>query len=76
MNSMIILAVCFVVTLIIGVPVVWALALSSMVACLSLPGISLSLLAQKMQMGSEKYALLAIFFFVLAGSILQHGGIA
>ena len=76
MNSMIILAVCFVVTLIIGVPVVWALALSSMVACLSLPGISLSLLAQKMQMGSEKYALLAIFFFMLAGSIMQHGGIA
>ena len=76
MNSMIILAVCFVVTLIIGVPVVWALALSSMVACLSLPGISLSLLAQKMQMGSEKYALLAIFFVMLAGSIMQHGGIA
>lgn len=76
MNSMVILAVCFVATLAIGVPVVWALGISSMVACLSIPGISLMFLAQKMELGSEKYALLAIFFFLLAGSIMQHGGIA
>lgn len=74
--SMFFLALCFAVTLAIGVPVVWSLALSSMVACLSIPGISLSFLAQKMELGSEKYALLAIFFFLLAGSIMQHGGIA
>ena len=73
---MVILAVCFVATLAIGVPVVWALGISSMVACLSIPGISLMFLAQKMELGSEKYALLAIFFFLLAGSIMQHGGIA
>ena len=76
MNSMVVLALCFVISLIIGVPVVWALALSSMVACLSIPGVSLAFLAQKMELGSEKYALLAIFFFLLAGSIMQHGGIA
>lgn len=76
MNSMVVLAVCFVATLAIGVPVVWALGISSMVACLSIPGISLMFLAQKMELGSEKYALLAIFFFLLAGSIMQHGGIA
>lgn len=76
MNSMAVLAICFVVTLAIGVPVVWALGISSMVACLSIPGISLMFLAQKMELGSEKYALLAIFFFLLAGSIMQHGGIA
>ena len=44
MNSMVVLALCFVISLIIGVPVVWALALSSMVACLSIPGVSLSLI--------------------------------
>lgn len=76
MNSILVLAISFVVTLILGVPIVWALAASSFIACLSIPGISLSFLAQKMELGSEKYALLAIFFFILAGSIMQHGGIA
>ena len=76
MNATLVLALCFVITLLIGVPVVWSLALSSMVACLSLPGISLSFLAQKMELGSEQYSLLAIFFFLLAGAIMQHGGIA
>lgn len=75
-SSVVILAFCFIITLLIGVPIVWALAISSMVACLSLPGISLSLLAQKMQMGAERYSLLSIFFFLLAGAIMQHGGIA
>lgn len=76
MSSVLPFILCFIVTLAIGVPIVWVLALSSMVACLSLPGISLSFLAQKLELGSEKYALLAIFFFMLAGSIMQHGGIA
>jgi len=76
MNATVVLALCFVITLVIGVPVVWSLAISSMVACLSLPGVSLSFLAQKMELGSEQYSLLAIFFFLLAGSIMQHGGIA
>ena len=76
MNSMLVLALCFVVTLLIGVPVVWSLAISSMVACLSVPGISLAFLAQKMELGSEQYSLLAIFFFLLAGAVMQHGGIA
>lgn len=76
MSSTLVLALCFVITLAIGVPVVWSLALSSMVACLSIPGISLSFLAQKMELGSEQYSLLAIFFFLLAGAVMQHGGIA
>ena len=46
MSPTLILALCFVITLAIGVPVVWSLALSSMVAYLSIPGISLSFLAQ------------------------------
>ena len=76
MSPTLVLALCFVITLAIGVPVVWSLALSSMVACLSIPGISLSFLAQKMELGSEQYSLLAIFFFMLAGAVMQHGGIA
>ena len=75
-TATIILAIVFVVTLVIGIPVVWALALSSFVALLSIPGISTQFVAQRMQMGTEQYSLLAIFFFMLAGAIMQHGGIA
>jgi len=76
MNSMTIFVLVFVVTLIIGVPIVWSMAISSIIACMYIPGVSLNFLAQKMEAGAEKYALLAIFFFILAGSIMQHGGIA
>lgn len=75
-TSMALFTVIFVVTLILGVPIVWSMALASIIACQFIPGVSLSFLAQKMEAGSEKYALLAIFFFILAGAIMQHGGIA
>ena len=76
MNYVLILALVFFITLAIGVPIVWSLVISSMVACLWLPGVSLAFFAQKLELGSEKYQFLAIFFFILAGSIMQHGGIA
>ena len=75
-SSMFILAAVFVITLLIGIPVVWSLALSSMVALLSIPGMADTFLASRMQAGTEQYSLLAIFFFMLAGAIMQHGGIA
>ena len=75
-GSLILLAAVFVITLIIGVPVVWSLALTSMVALASIPGMAETFLAQRMQAGTEQYSLLAIFFFMLAGAIMQHGGIA
>lgn len=74
--SMLVFVTVFVLTLILGVPIVWSMALSSVAACMFLPGISLNFIAQKWEAGAEKYALLAIFFFILAGSIMQHGGIA
>ena len=76
MNSMAVFVIVFVGTLLIGVPIVWSMSLASIIACMSLPGMSINFLAQKMEAGAEKYALLAIFFFILAGSIMQHGGIA
>lgn len=74
--SMTMFVAVFILTLLLGVPIVWSMALSSIIACAFIPGISFSFLAQKFEIGSEKYALLAIFFFILAGSIMQHGGIA
>ena len=61
MNSMTIFVIVFVGTLLIGVPIVWSMSLASIIACMSLPGMSINFLAQKMEAGAEKYALLAIF---------------
>ncbi len=76
MESVTILLVVFAVTLILGVPVVWSIGLSSVCALLTMGHIPLSFLAQRMFTGAEKYTLLAIFFYMLAGAIMQHGGIS
>lgn len=39
-------------------------------------GLPLMQIASKMYNGGAKYTLLAIFFFMLAGAIMQHGGIS
>ena len=76
MSPMAILFISFVITLAIGVPIVWAISLSSIFAILAMGDVPLTFLAQRMYAGTEKYALLAVFFFMLAGAIMQHGGIS
>ena len=62
---------------VLGVPLVWAMGLASLLAIYAGGGgIPLLMLAQRMFTGAEKYAFLAIFFFVLAGSIMQYGGLS
>lgn len=76
MDSITILFLVFTVTLLLGVPVVWSIGLSSACALLTMGHIPISFLAQRMFTGAERYTLLAIFFYMLAGAIMQHGGIS
>ena len=71
-----ILLILFFVTLIIGVPFTWALSFSCIVSLCFVSGMPIMTAVQKMYNGGAKYTLLAIFFFMLAGSIMQHGGIS
>jgi C4-dicarboxylate transporter DctM subunit len=64
------------VSLLIGVPFIWSMMLSCLLAVQFMGNIPLSFFAQKMFTGGEKYIFLAIFFFLFAGSIMQHGGIS
>lgn len=66
----------FLITLLAGVPFAWSLALSCIAALSFVSGFPLMQIAQRMYTGGERYTLLAIFFFMLAGSIMQHGGIS
>lgn len=68
----------FAVLLIIGVPISFAIGLASLSAImLSLPfDPAIAVIAQRMVTGLDSFSLLAIPFFILAGNIMNQGGIA
>lgn len=70
-----VLMILFIVLLIIGVPVALAMGLTSIVVAFML-GIPLEVLAQRMVAGINSFPLLAIPFFILAGEIMNTGGIS
>lgn len=78
MNTLpiIVLMIVFFVTLFLGVPFAWSLLFSCIVSFCFMNGNPLMNVVQKMYNGGARYTLLAIFFFMLAGSIMQHGGIS
>ena len=76
--SIIILVLSFITLLAIGVPVAWSLGIASFITLLVsvAAGPSATTIAQRMATGLDSFALLAIPFFVLAGKIMNKGGIA
>ena len=73
-----ILVLSFLILLAIGVPIAWSIGLSSVFTMLvsidTIP--AFTTVAQRMATGLDSFSLLAIPFFVLAGQIMNHGGIA
>lgn len=76
MSPIAVLLILFFVTLFIGVPFAWSLTISCVASLCMMSGYPLMTVVQKMYNGGAKYTLLAIFFFMLAGAIMQHGGIS
>lgn len=76
MSPIAVLLILFFVTLFLGVPFVWSLTISCVASLCCMSGYPLMTVVQKMYNGGAKYTLLAIFFFMLAGAIMQHGGIS
>ncbi|PZX49407.1 TRAP transporter large permease [Algoriphagus chordae] len=76
--SVLILVLSFLFFLGIGVPVAWSLGLSSMLTLMvtvqTMPAITT--IAQRMGTGLDSFSLLAIPFFILAGELMNRGGIA
>jgi tripartite ATP-independent transporter DctM subunit len=65
----------FVVLMLIGLPIAFAMGAATLLAILYHGGLPLSLLAQRALVGADSYSLLAIPFFVLAGNLMNYGGI-
>ncbi|MGU5551914.1 TRAP transporter large permease subunit, partial [Aeromonas hydrophila] len=68
----------FGVLLFLGLPVSFAIGLSSLLTiAMTLPlDTAITVVAQRMAVGMDNFALLAIPFFILAGNIMNQGGIA
>ena len=68
----------FLTLLLIGVPVAWSIAISSLLTMtVSIPFIpALTTVSQRIATGLDSFALLAIPFFVLSGQLMNKGGIA
>ena len=58
-----------------GVPIAFAMGLATLLAIVVHGGMPFSLLAQRALVGADSYALLAIPFFILAGNLMNSGGI-
>ncbi len=68
----------FLVAITFGIPICFAIGLATIIAAiLMLPlDSALATIAQKMAVGLDNFALLAIPFFILAGTFMNKGGIA
>ena len=71
---MIYLAITFVVLLAAGMPVAFAVGISSIVFFLS-DGAPMQIVVQKMVSSTQSFSLLAVPFFVLAGNLMNETGI-
>jgi C4-dicarboxylate transporter DctM subunit len=70
-----ILFLSFVVLVMLGVPIAFSLGLSSLIYIL-LNDISLTIVAQKMYAGIDSFVLVAIPGFMLAGNLMNQGGMS
>ncbi len=77
-QSLIIILVVLLVLLALGVPIAYSIGISSLVAVLQTVPLDVSVVtaAQRTFVGMSKFSLTAIPFFILAGNIMNQGGIA
>lgn len=76
--GVLVLVVSFVLLLAIGVPIAFSIGISGILTMLVtiMPIPAATTYAQRMATGLDSFALLAIPFFILAGNIMNKGGIA
>ena len=77
-SGIIILIISFVILIALGVPIAYSIGISGILTMIVsiLPIPAFTTLAQRMATSLDSFALLAIPFFILAGQIMNRGGIA
>ena len=76
--DVLLLALTFVTLLALGVPIAYSIGVATVVTMLASiqPAPALTTMAQRMATGLNSFALLAIPFFILAGQLMNKGGLA
>ncbi|MHA6249305.1 TRAP transporter large permease [Pontibacter sp. CAU 1760] len=76
--EILVLVISFVILLTLGVPIAFSIGISALLTMLVsiAPEPAFTTLAQRMATGLDSFALLAIPFFILAGQLMNRGGIA
>ena len=77
-QSLMIILLVLLVLLALGVPIAYAIGISSLAAILQVVPLDVSVVtgAQRTFVGMSKFSLTAIPFFILAGNLMNQGGIA
>ena len=70
-----ILVVIFLILLFIGVPIGYSMAISATTVILLIPDLPTLVVAQKMFTAMDSFSLMAVPFFMLAGSLMAETGI-
>ncbi|HDK27327.1 MAG TPA: TRAP transporter large permease [Candidatus Atribacteria bacterium] len=66
--------VTFIFTMLSGTPIVFVIGLASLIYML-ISGLPLELIPQRMFVGVDQFVLMAVPFFMLAGNIMNYGGL-
>ena len=71
----VILIVVFLLGMVIGLPITWALGITTVVTVAIDPGITFAVVGQKLFSSADNFAMLAVPGFFLAGDIMTAGGL-
>lgn len=70
------LFVVLIIALLMGMPIIWSLALASVVSIALNPDLQYVIVSQRLFAGADSFALLAVPAFMLAGDIMSKGGLS
>jgi tripartite ATP-independent transporter DctM subunit len=74
--TLIILGLAFVLLMIVGMPISFAVSVACVIATFLLPNVDNATIVQRMLISLNTFPLLAVIFFVFAGVLMSRGGIA
>jgi tripartite ATP-independent transporter DctM subunit len=70
-----VMVLCFIVLVLLGVPLAFSLVLSSIIYMLTSGSLPLEVVPQRMMVGLDNFTFLAVPLFLLAGELMNFGGI-
>ncbi|WP_075219611.1 TRAP transporter large permease [Acuticoccus yangtzensis] len=74
--TVIILFVSFIVLLLVGMPIAFAIGISSAIAAMNMDVMTNMTIVRRMIFGINSFPLLAVIFFVFTGVVMANGGVA